>query len=284
MSEGGDRTTPSQKMSCLQYAQLTAWAKTTVTLRRVTHMLKKVSLKLGLLLAAISVTTSVAFAETQVRSSSITVSASIVGVNTLFTEIRTIAAAGEGDVATVIDFVGAESGAPEWTNLPAQYVKVAVTDNALSWRLRTYTNNFANETTISTTTWGTQYGGLKGDVDGAKASLAWLCNPTAIPNGPAVSVDGYVTPSSGTVNGWTFMKDARDEGETSSFSASDEGGYTNIAFGSPSFTRIVRPNIAGGNEALASRTAPFYYYIKADFSSAPAAEYDTTLVFELLNQ
>jgi hypothetical protein len=218
-------------------------------------------------------------AETSVGTSTVGVSATVLGVNTLTAEPRNVS---DDQPAPGVAFGSVSPGGSAWSELADQYLRVAVNDNAASWRLRAYSNNFASPP--STATWGFQYGGLIGNVAGAKAPGAWLTNPNAIPGGPGVG-----NPADGTSNGWTFLKDFHDVDDPgaagdSSFAGSDADGYTNIAFGSPSFTRIVRPNIGGGSEALATPTSPFFFYLEADFSASPADSYSGTYVLELINQ
>jgi hypothetical protein len=232
--------------------------------------------------AALAATLAVSslYAETQVGVSSVAVSATVTGVNSLTTDIRNIS---DDSEASAVAFGTVSSGGPAWGTLPNQYVRVRVQDNAASWRLRSYTDNF--DSRPSTATWGLQYGGLKGASPGAKVPMGWMALPNTVPNGP-----GTGNPADGTSNGWTFLKDEHDVddpatvGNDEGFPASDQAGYTNIAFGSPSFTRVVRPNISGGSEALGNPTDPFYWYVEGDFSSAPATTYSGNIVLELINQ
>lgn len=222
-----------------------------------------------------------------VATKPVTVSATVTGLSDLKTEVKTIA----GDVDdTSLAFGTVAAGVGEWANKPAQYVKITVDNNAaLSWRLRSYTDNFAPiapaDKAAHVAVWGEQFGGLKGAVAGAKASLGWLVNPTTIAGGPAVG-----NPVDGTTNGFTFLKDKQDfdiavtTSTDESFSVADAAGYTNMAFGAPTYTRIVRPNVAGGNEPLATRNTPFYYYVEGNFGGAVATSYATTINFDLINE
>ena len=225
-------------------------------------------------------------AETRVAGTTVPFSATVVGVNSLTTQLKLVSTNVNQSSATFPIITGTQS---TWSVLAQQYVETRVSDNALAWELRVYSNNFPT-TVPSTTTWGRQYGGLIGNVSGAKVPMAWLVNPNPIGNpGPATG-----NPVNSIANGWTFLKDTRDVDDPStpivvsppsgdeSFAASDDAGFTNIAFGSPNFTRIVRPN-AGGSEALATTTSPFFVYFEGDFASSPAASYSTNLVLELIN-
>lgn len=245
--------------------------------------LKKVAgLAVALFVAAVVAAPAVR-AENRVAGTTVTVSITIApSANPLTTQLKNVSDDLNAANVAFPAFSGPQSS---WTLVASQYMQVTVDNNALAWRLRLYSNNFTEQP--STTTWGFQYGGLKGNVDGAKIPMAWLVNPNTIPSGPAATVGGIADPANSTINGWTFLKDARDVDDPvaagdSSFGASDLGGFTNIAFGAPSFTRIVRPNV-GGSEALTTIASPFYVYFKGDVSAAPAASYTTNLVLDLFN-
>lgn len=220
-------------------------------------------------------------AETQVNGTTIAVTATVIGVNNLITTVKNISNQAS---TTSITFGAVASPAAVWNNRAQQFVDISVEDNALSWRLRLYSNNFGSAP--STTTWAFQYGGLIGNVAGAKAPGAW----SVLPDTGVVQFGGpgAGNPATGTVNGWTFMKDLHDADDPStvgneSFAAADATGYDNIAFGSPSFTRIIRPNVVGGSDALSATFSHFYLFLESDFSSSPAASYSTNLVLDLLN-
>ncbi len=220
-------------------------------------------------------------AETRVTGTTVTVSITIApSANPLTTQLKNVS--GDANAASVAfpSFSGPQSS---WNLVASQYMLVTVDNNSLAWRLRLYSNNFTSQP--STTTWGFQYGGLVGSVPGTKIGMAWLTNPTAISGGPGIG--SPADPANSSINGWTFLKDARDVDDpiaagNSSFGAADADGYTNIAFGSPGETRIVRPNV-GGSEALGTPSTPFYLYFKGDVSTAAAAVYGTNLVLDLIN-
>lgn len=230
----------------------------------------------------------VAQAEISISSATVPVTATVEGTNVLTAQTKNIV--GNTD-ATTITF-GAIAATPAlWGNLAQQYIGVSVLDNAPSWRLRSMTNNFTTQP--STTTWGFAYGGLVA-TNGAKAPMAWLNNTTLLPAGPVTG-----NPATEPAKGWTFLKDMRDVDDPAtlstttangfgnhdeSFPAADAQGYTNIAFGAPSFTRIVRPNATGGSDELTNTNDAWYFYVEADFKSSPAASYTSILILELLNQ
>jgi hypothetical protein len=233
-------------------------------------MTKKLGIIAGSLLVASSFVSAVR-AETSVGITNINVTATVPGVNTLTAEVRNLS---DNALVTDLAFGSVPSSVGVWSSQPGQHVVLAVDDNSVSWRLRTYTKNFA--TAPSTTTWGATFGGLIGAVAGSKIPMGWLNNPTSLaPGGP-----GLGDPANGTTNGWTFFKDSF-EGD---FVSADAGGYTNIAFGGAAFTNIVRPNLPAGSEGLTPRTTPWFFYVEGSFNNAPSTSYTSTLVLELLNQ
>jgi len=240
----------------------------------------KRSIKLAVAVFAVATLASrVVCAETSVVTNSISASASITAVNNLTTELLKIA---DNTLATALAFGSVSSGGTAWNTLPESYVKVTVQDNSVAWRLRVYSDNY--DTAPSTAVYGYSYGGLRGDVVGSKVPMAWLNSATLLAGGPAVG-----NPVDGTTNGWIFLKDEKDVddpllADDQSFVGSDAVGYTNIAFGAASYTRMIRPDLEGFSVQLATPTSPFYFYTEGDFSSAPAATYTGTIKLELLNQ
>ena len=250
--------------------------------------------QMGGVVAALSLALTVANAETTVDTKQTTVSATINAAKTLSMAIKNIV---DDSVAPGgLTFGSVATDAAEWANQPAEYIELAVDDNvALSWRLRTYTDNFAVAPDMAT--WKEQFGGLIGTtIPGAKVPMGWLVNPTTIPNGPGLGdpAVGRVVDSSGVVsgNGFTYLKDFNDydivsttgTDQVESFAAADLAGYCNVAFGSNSETNIVRPNLTAGNEKLAARDAPFFYYVEGNFKAALGDAYETTIKFDLINQ
>ena len=59
--------------------------------------------------------------------------------------------------------------------------------------------------------------------------------------------------------------------------------YTNIAYGSASYTRVVNPTNANGL-SLSNIMDHFYFFTEADFSTAVNDSYTFNLVFELVHQ
>lgn len=245
-------------------------------------------IRAGSAFAALALALPAAYAATSVETKTATVGATIAGVNTFTLAVKNM----NHTAATGITFAGVSSVAPAWTSKASQYIQLSVNDNALAWELRNYTDNFnfAGGVLPSTTVWGHQYGGLKGTVAGQRAGLGWAVLPdTGVVqfNGPDAG-----DPVLSSTNGWTFVKDRSDRapglspdatgpGAEATFAGS--GGYKNIAFGGISDTRIVRPNLPGGTEALSSRTAPFFYFLGANFNGVAPGDYNTTIIFELLN-
>jgi hypothetical protein len=219
-------------------------------------------------------------AATTVDTYNTSVTATVGAVNAFTRNIRKIA---DNSADTAISFGAQSSAAPLWGSKPSQYLALSIDDNAPSWNLRVYTDNFAS--LPATATWGYQYGGLKGNVDGAKAAMGWMVLPNTDTN--ASGGPGLGNPADGSTNGWTFIKDKSDQDDPST--ASDDSfagfpGYLNVAYGASSFTSIVRPNLTGGAEQLPARTDPFYMYFEGNFNGAPAASYSANLKLELINQ
>lgn len=225
-----------------------------------------------------------------VVTNSIDVGAVITTAGSLTTQAKNIS---DSATATGIGFSGASPDAAAWATKGAQYVEIAVDNAVLAWELRTYTNNFstvnfgnATEFAATTTTWGFQYGGLKGSTPGAKVPMSWMVLPDTGVN--AFGGPDVFDPSTPAGNKWLFIKDINDQdipdttGSDESYAAFPQ--YSNVAFGSAAQTVVVRPNaVPGDQEQLATRTTPFYYYVGASFRGAPAGTYSTSLKFELIN-
>jgi hypothetical protein len=225
-----------------------------------------------------------------VVTNSIDVGATITTAGSLITQAKNIS---DSALATSIGFSGASPDNGAWTTKGSQFVQIAVDNAVLAWELRTYTDNFptvnfanATEFAATTTTWGFQYGGLKGSIDGTKIPMGWMVLPDTGTN-PFGGPDVF-DPSTSDGNKWLFLKDRNDQdipGTPDDESFASFPKYANVAFGSASATTIVRPNLGVGinTENLGSRTAPFYYYVGANFRGAAAATYGTSLKFELIN-
>ncbi len=234
--------------------------------------------------AVAAITTPALRAETRVTGTTVTASITIApSTNPLTTQLKNVSNNANAASVAFPSFSGPQSS---WSLVASQYMQIAVNNNSLAWRLRLYSNNFTSQP--STTTWGFQYGGLVGNVAGTKIGMAWLTNDTVIPSGPnPASPTGITDPANSTLHGWSYLKDARDVDDPnaagdSSFGAADGAGYTNIAFGSPGETRIVRPNV-GGSQPLGTPSSAFFLYYKGDVSNAAAASYNTNLVLDLFN-
>ncbi|MBL0059211.1 MAG: hypothetical protein IPP35_08920 [Elusimicrobia bacterium] len=259
---------------------------------------------LGAAVLAVAFSVSIArAAETTVGTNDVTVGAKVLGASALYTDVKLIADNTDPG-SRVLRFGDIAAGASAWSNKPLEYVQITVDDNHVSadgkgWRLRTYTNNFpalnlgdADQVKQTTTTWGYNFGGLKGDVNSAKAAMGWWASTSTVVGGPVIG-----NPEQGLTNGFTFLKDGKDFDDPStveivggvnkkdeSFTASDAAGYCNVAFGSPSFTRVVKPATADGNLPTLTPTTPFYYYVGANFNGAAKATYDTKIMFDLIEQ
>lgn len=246
-------------------------------------------------------------AETIVAVNTVDAIATVSVVDDLYTDVMIMSNNNLTGVRT-LDF-GTINGTPAlWSNKPLQSVKIKVDNNAKSWRLRTYTDNFAAivSSNAHIANWGYNFGGMKAGV-GDKAGMGWMILPdtgTHASGGPGTGDPQFGSIKSTTTgkitggNGWTYLKDFQDFNDPSndvivdgkntkdeSFVGSDTGGYCNIAFGNPSSTTIVRPNVDPGNEALlGGRLADFYYYAEANFNGSAGGSYTTTVKFDLINE
>lgn len=197
-----------------------------------------------------------------------------------------------------IEFGAVENTVGDWSTLPKAYIKISVIDDAPSWTLRVYTDNFKDQPAPEISTWGYQYGGLVDHTrPGAKVALGWLASESLrgstgpVTGNPADGrkLDNTVDPpqwlSGG--NGFTYLKDKSDNDDpiqpgNQGFVITD--GYLTVAFGSPSYTRVVRPDLEPGNIELATATSPFYFYVEGQFRGASAADYGTMINFDLVSE
>jgi len=257
---------------------------------------------LGAALIAAAFTTQMVHA-VPADSKSVAVSAVITGSSIV--NVKTLKMSDNSDSATPLklEFPSVTNTVGEWSTQPNEYIKLSVVNSENGWKLKTYTDN-AGPTVVldgsvaSTTTWGYQYGGLVSPTRaGAKVGMGWLVNTTVIPGGPALGdpANGRVlkadkvTVDPALSNGFTYLKDKADidvptQDEDQSFAAADLGGYTVVAFGDFISTRITRPNLQDGNEALATGSADFFYYVEDQFRGAKPASYTGKIVFDLVNQ
>ncbi|HMU74642.1 MAG TPA: hypothetical protein PKB12_08865 [Elusimicrobiota bacterium] len=212
------------------------------------------------------------------------VSVTIAGVNTISLAIKNM----DGTAATEIGFANVDPGGSTWAAKGSQFVQLSVVDNInTGWELRNYTDNFnfAGGILPDTTTWGYQYGGLRNvDVNGQRAGVGWMVLPDS---DVAKNFQGpdAANPVDGASNGYTFLKDRSDQNPplVTDQSFDGSGGYKNVAFGSLTETRIVRPNRPGGNDVLSGKTAPFFYFLGGDFKGVAPGHYTATITFELMN-
>lgn len=211
------------------------------------------------------------------------VSVTIAGVNTVSLAIKNM----DGTTATTIGFANVDPGGSTWAAKGSQFLQLSVNDNInTGWELRNYTDNFnfAGGVLPDTTTWGYQYGGLRGTVNGNRAGVGWMVLPDS---DVAKNFQGpdAANPVDGATNGYTFLKDRSDRNPPGFTDQSFDGsaGYKNIAFGGLTETRIVRPNRPGGNDVLSGKTAPFFYFLGGDFKGVAPGDYTATITFELMN-
>jgi len=152
------------------------------------------------------------------------------------------------------------------------YVAVEVHSNYGVWELETYTNNFTTQP--STTTWGFQYGGLKGSVAGNRGPMVWQAyrSTTTVTDPPADLV------------GWTYLKDWKDvdipgTANNESWGSAHTDGYTNIAYGGPDYVMVIEPT--GGVLDTDNKLA---VYLGGLFGSAAADTYSTVIGFDLYHE
>lgn len=174
-----------------------------------------------------------------------------------------------GTVASV-DFGSLPGGTGN--KLAAQYVEINVASNYGSWELEVYTNNFATQP--STTTWGYQYGGMKGSTVGNRVAMAWLAHTatTSVSDPPA------------DLTGWTYVKDKKDVDmpgtpTNENWTTAHSDGYTNIAYGGPDYLMVVKPS-----GAVLDTDNKLMVYLGGLFGSAAADTYSTTIGIDLYHE
>jgi hypothetical protein len=256
------------------------------TLRK---MLKKIGIMGLALMSMILIKTSKAHALTMVGSSTFTVGATVTGVSTVTATLKLITT----NVVVPGGSFTTLASSKSWDSEADQYVDLTVNDNAISWRMRTYTNNFSTSSSFyspSTATWGLQYGGLVStNTAGGKASMGWQASTSTVAGGYNINRTTSTGNPADPLTGWTFYKDAQDDWAVSfatdaaKFYNADATGYTNIAFGGNGSTNIVEPLVTGGSVTLPKATQDFFLYWDADFSTAGAASYKATVLVELIN-
>jgi len=231
--------------------------------------MKKVARLLGfsLVLAAVLAIgfAGVSEAYTPYQSESVGVSATMGVSDILMLQAKNIS---DNSDAASVDF-GSVSNA---VVLAPQYLEIDVGSNRADWELAIYTDNF--DGTQSTTTWGTQYGGLKGATDGNLAPMLWQTyDETVASPGPTAVVDDPMP--------WTWMKDKSDCGDFPWLQAGILDGYANIAFGGPDYTNIITPNGTYTGTEIVEGTSPIAVYLEGNFVPAVADSYSATVGFDL---
>jgi hypothetical protein len=168
-----------------------------------------------------------------------------------------------GHAAFTFTASGSESA---WSAAPLEVLRVSVRCNATSWKLRLYSSNF------SVCPGDGQYGGARRVGGGAViAAMGWRVLSSFSAVGPTVAVPGVA---------WNYVID-RCNGN---FASAVADGYANIAFGGPTYTRIVQPSQPDPYPELSSPTAYFYVHAEADLKDRPAGNYQAPLVLELVTQ
>jgi len=188
--------------------------------------------------------------------------------------------------------------------VPDQYIKVAHDDNSLAWEIKIHTNNFGVNVDTwdpydpakygvnpATTTWGFQYGGMKGLKAGARTPMGWHA-------GIANSLSSKFAVGSATASvttGWNFVKDHADrddpgtmpkvEKDESYKGANGKASYANVAYGSPDKQYVIDPRQGeAGGYRFEDFDKTFVVEVEGCFGSAPADTYETTIYFDLVHQ
>ncbi len=172
---------------------------------------------------------------------------------------------------TLIDFGSLPGGTGN--KLAAQYVELNVASNYGGWELEVYTDNFATQP--STTTWGYQYGGMKGAIAGNRVGMVWQ----------AYRVTTAVSDPPVALTNWTYLKDKRDVDmpgtvPNESWATAHSQGYTNIAYGGPDWMNVVEPGTTG----VLDTDKKLMVYLGGIFGSAPADTYGTTVGIDLYHE
>ena len=221
--------------------------------------MKKVARLLGFLLvlgAALAVGfAGVSEAYTPYASESVGVSATLGISDTLTVQAKNISDNGSVTSVAFGSVTNARVVAP-------QYVEINVGSNRNNWELDIYTDNFA--TAPSTTTWGTQYGGLIGATAGNCAPMLWE------------TYDSTVSTPNTTEGAWTWFKDKHDTGDYPWLEDGVQSGYVNIAFGGPDSMTIISPTVDKNMAVMQQATSPIVVYLNGKFTSSPADSYTAT--------
>jgi hypothetical protein len=113
--------------------------------------------------------------------------------------------------------------------------------------------------------------------------MGWYCSNVQAQ--PGVGIPTY----GGASTGWHRLFDASDtnnplNSQEKSFASNDAAGYTNIAYGSGSYTRLVRPDLASQSIALAHVDDYFYVFLETDFYKKGMSGYGGNICMELISQ
>lgn len=196
--------------------------------------------------------------------------------------------------SSIISFSAGETIFTTWTAVASQYLDIYVVNNSSAgWQLKVYTDNF-NGVSISTTIWGYQYGGLKGDtVSGARIPMGWLVrkstsafsadpyfdgNPPVLGEDPSISTDTCRF-------GWLHLKDLSDANPPgfTTYSFTGSAGYTNVAYGGAGYTSVVLPRKDTLSWGLVNRMDHFYILFEADFNGAYADTYTGIIKLDMIS-
>jgi hypothetical protein len=193
---------------------------------------------------------------------------------------------------TIFTFESVDTSA-RFSGYPNEYIAINVDDNAASWKLQIFSDDFVSAP--STVTYGFQYGGLIGDQVsyGTKVSMAWIASTMTVMNATGGPALGNIPGTAGSQ--WTFLKDVHDIDDplavvtsttSSSWTNAQKAGYANIAYGSVAGTSVVTTDASGTGvmRPLKNRKDQISVYVRADFSLAPADKYHGTIGLELYHQ
>ena len=250
-------------------------------------------LSVGLLLAG----TAIAGITDPEVTRSIPASATLEGVSTLTVEPVTYG----GGLTYSIDF--GTITLPATFETPGEYIKVVHNDNSLAWEIKIYTNNFnitladwdpygeANYgVTPATATWGFQYGGMIGTVEGARLPMGWHARTDDV----LASAFEVGTATAPVDTGWNFIKDKADRDDPTT-TGSDEiesyegpkkdAAYVNVAYGGPDKQYVIDPEQGeAGYYRVEDDNKTFVVEVEGIFGSAPGDTYSTTINFDLVHQ
>ncbi len=171
-----------------------------------------------------------------------------------------------------------------------EYVQVTANSNYGSWAVEIYTDNFPTGIP-STTTWGTQVGGLVDTATEQRISLGWCAFTSPFDEAPNVP-GGYEDPDTleWVATRWSYIKDKADtdaSGGTSGAGSWDtRGGYSNVAFGGGDTAYVVNPMVGavGGYVDTHTPGAPFYIYVETANKPGNPGSFTGSVNFDLYHQ